>query len=87
MNDSGRLTHETEALRDRMTGLSAATLRISESLEFETLCRGAAQPPGLTGSKYGVLTKLGESDRPAGDLPVRLRPEPDHRAGPSGGRR
>ena len=40
MDDSDRLRREIQALRDRMTQLSRATLRINESLEFETVLQG-----------------------------------------------
>ena len=48
-----------------MTQLSRATLRINESLDFETVLQGVVDTArALTTSKYGVLTTLEEPERP-----------------------
>ena len=65
MDDPGRLRLDIQLLRERMTQLGAATLRISESLDFETVLQGVVDSARvLTDSKYGVLTTLDESERP-----------------------
>ncbi len=53
------------ALRDRLTRLSEASLRINESLELETVLQGALDSArSLTGARYGVLSTVDA----AGDL-------------------
>ena len=37
MKDAGELERENEALRDRLSRLSQASLRINESLDFDTV--------------------------------------------------
>ena len=65
MNEADRLRLEIQSLRDRMTQLCGATLRINESLDFETVLQGVVDAArALTDSKYGVLTTLDESERP-----------------------
>ena len=65
MDDTDRLNRKIEVLRERITQLCAATLSINESLDFETVRQGVVDSGGvLTGSKYGVLTTLKESDLP-----------------------
>ena len=65
MDDPGRLRLDIQLLRERMTQFGAATLRISESLDFETVLQGVVDSARvLTDSKYGVLTTLDESERP-----------------------
>ena len=65
MDDPDRLRLEVQALRDRMTRLSAATLHINESLDFETVLQDVLDSARvLTDSSYGVLTTLDESESP-----------------------
>ena len=65
MDDADRLRLEVQALRHRMTQLCGATLRISESLDFETVLQGVVDAArALTDSKFGVLTTLDDSERP-----------------------
>ena len=65
MDESYRLSQEIQALRDRMTKLCAATLRINESLDFDTVLQGVLDSArSLTTARYGVLTTLDESDLP-----------------------
>ena len=40
MRNSGELERENEALRDRLSRLSEASVRINESLDFETVSQG-----------------------------------------------
>ena len=61
MDDSYRLRQEIKALRDRMTKLCAATLRINESLDFDTVLQGVLDSArSLTNARYGVMTLLDE---------------------------
>ena len=45
MRNSGELERENEALRDRLSRLSEASLRINERLDFETVLQGGGQRP------------------------------------------
>ncbi len=48
-----------EALRECLSRLSEASLRINESLDFETVLQGVLDSArSLTGSRYGVITLL-----------------------------
>ena len=53
-----------EALRERLSRLSEASLRINESLDFETVLQGVLDSArSLTGSRYGVITLLDDQGR------------------------
>ena len=53
-----------EALRERLSRLSEASLRINESLDFETVLQGVLDSArSLTGSRYGVITLLDDAGR------------------------
>ena len=59
---------EIEALRERLSRLSAASRRINESLDFDTVLQGVLDSArSLTSARYGVMTLLGERGR-AGDF-------------------
>ena len=48
---------ETDALRDRLSRLSEASLRINESLDFDTVLQEVLDNAcSLTGARYGVIT-------------------------------
>ena len=52
-------------LRDRLSRLSQASLRINESLEFELVLQGVLDSAcDLTDAKYGVITMLGDGKQP-----------------------
>ena len=64
MKNAEELERENEALRARLSRLSEASLRINESLDFETVLQGALDSAcSLTGARYGVITFLDESGR------------------------
>ena len=64
MRDAGELERENEALRARLSRLSEASLRINESLDFETVLQRVLDSAcSLTGARYGVITLLDESGR------------------------
>jgi PAS domain S-box-containing protein len=50
---------ENAALRERLSRLSAASLRINESLDFDDVLQGVLDSArSLTGARYGVMTLL-----------------------------
>ena len=56
------LIQENAALRDRLLRLSEASLRINESLDFDTVLQGVLDSArSLTGARYGVVTLLDDS--------------------------
>ena len=64
MRDAGELERENAALRDRLSRLSEASLRINESLDFDTVLQRVLDSAcSLTGARYGVITLLDESGR------------------------
>ena len=64
MRNAGDLERENEALRDRLSRLSQASLRINESLDFEAVLQGALDSAcSLTGARYGVIALVGASGR------------------------
>ena len=55
---------EIEALRDRLSRLSEASLRINESLDFDTVLQGVLDSArSLTAARYGVMTLLDDAGR------------------------
>ncbi len=51
------LKQENEDLRERLSRLSEASLRINESLDFDDVLQGVLDSArALTGARYGVLT-------------------------------
>ena len=76
MNNAGELAQENEALRERLSRLSEASLRINESLDFETVLQGVLDSArSLTGSRYGVITLLDDAGRIQDFLYSGLTPE------------
>ena len=63
-----------QALRDRLSRLSEASLRINESLDFDTVLQGVLDSArSLTEARYGAMTLLQD----AGDLPLDCDPGAD----------
>ena len=59
------LIQENAALRDRLLRLSEASLRINESLDFDTVLQGVMDSArSLTGARYGVIILLDDSGGP-----------------------
>ncbi len=80
MKDAGELERENEALRDRLSRLSQASLRINESLDFDTVLQRVLDSAcSLTGARYGVITLLSESGRIQDFLYSGLTPEESRR--------
>ena len=62
MNESDTPGPETEPPRDRLSRLSEASLRINESLDFDTVLREVAgSAKVLTGARYGMRATPKES--------------------------
>ena len=76
MKNSDQLAQENEALRGRLSRLGEASLRINESLDFETVLQGVLDSArSLTGSRYGVITLLDDAGRIQDFLYSGLTPE------------
>ncbi len=79
MKKADELEREIEALRERLIKLSEASLRINESLDFETVLQGVLDSArSLTGSRYGVITLQDDEGRIQDVVTSGLTPE-DHR--------
>ena len=67
MSRNDELIGEIEALRNRLSKLSEASLRITEELDLDTVLQGVVDGArALTSSRYGAITVPGE----AGETPV-----------------
>ena len=80
MNRADRLEKENHALRDRLSRLSQASLRIHESLDYPTVLQGVLDSArSLTGARYGVMTFLDDAGWPRDFLSSGLTAEADRR--------
>ena len=62
MRNAGELERENEALRDRLSRLSEASLRINESLDFDTVLQGVLDSArSLTEASYALITTVDQS--------------------------
>ncbi|MCY4591233.1 MAG: ATP-binding protein [Alphaproteobacteria bacterium] len=62
MGETIEQTGESGALRERLSTLSAAILRINASLDVTTVLREAVESARmLTGARYGIITTIGET--------------------------
>ena len=65
MSSPDALRRENEALRERISTLSAAMLRISASLDLDTAVHEIVESArALTGAHYGAITTIDEAGRP-----------------------
>ena len=65
MDESSGRDREVAALRDLLSRLSEASLRINESLDFESVLQGVLDSArSLTGARYGVIALLDDSGEP-----------------------
>ena len=65
MSGTDALKRENEALRERISTLSAAMLRISGSLDLDTALHEIVDSArALTGARYGAITTIDEAGRP-----------------------
>ena len=80
LNRADRLEKENHALRDRLSRLSQASLRIHESLDYPTVLQGVLDSArSLTGARYGVMTFLDDAGWPRDFLSSGLTAEADRR--------
>ena len=64
MNRSDELRRQIEALQERVSRLSAAVLRISISLDLDTVLQEVVDSGrALTGARYGVIVTVDEAER------------------------
>ena len=64
LKDADELMREIAALRDRLSRLSEASLRINQSLDLDTVLQGVLDSArSLTDARYGVITLLDDSGR------------------------
>ncbi len=62
LEEADSLRRENEALRDRLSGLSEASLRISRSLDVDTVLQGVIDGAcSLTRARYGALVAFDDS--------------------------
>ena len=62
LDETGELRREVEALRERISALSAAVLRMSASLDVTTVLQEAADSArALTAARYGIITTIDEA--------------------------
>ena len=76
MDREDDLLRQIEALRERLSRLSEAGLRINESLDFDTVLQEVLDSArALTRARYGVITLLDESGRVRDFLSSGMTPE------------
>ena len=64
MRNPGELERENEALRDRLSRLSEASLRINESLDFEGILQEVVDSArAITDARFGGLTTIDGSEQ------------------------
>ena len=83
------MERDHEILRERLTRLSRASLRINESLDYPTVLQGVLDSArSLTGARYGVMTFLDDSGSPRDFLSSGMTAEEDRQLWdqPEGGR-
>ena len=65
MTDQRRLERQNEALRERISALSTASLRISASLDLETVLNEVVESAcALTGARYGAIATIDGKGEP-----------------------
>ena len=76
MKNAGELERENEALRDRLSRLSQASLRINESLDFEGVLQEVVDSArAITDARFGGLTTVDGSGQLESFLSSGLTPE------------
>ena len=76
MEDGGDLRREIEALRERLSRLSEASLRINESLDLNSVLQGVLDSArSLTGASYALITTLDGSGQAEEFLVSGLTPD------------
>ena len=76
MKSPDELRRENAALGDRISRLSAAILRISASLDVNTVLHEVVDSArALTGARYGVITTIDDSGQPQDFISSGLTPD------------
>ena len=76
MKPADELIQENEALRERLSRLSKASLRINESLDFDDVLQSVLDSArSLAGARYGILTLLDKTGQAADFLSSGLTPQ------------
>ena len=76
MKDDGDLRREIEALRERLSRLSEASLRINERLDLDSVLQGVLDSARtLTGARYALITTLDGSGQAEEFLVSGLTPD------------
>ena len=79
MKNPDELRRENEVLRDRLSRLSAAVLRVSASLDLNTVLQEVVESArALTGARYGAITTIDARGQPRDFVSSGLTPE-EHR--------
>jgi len=79
VNEAGEPGHEVEALRERISALSAAILRISASLDVTTVLQEAVDGARvLTAARYGIITTIDEAGEVREFVTSGFTPEEKH---------
>ncbi len=74
--NSDQLHREIEALRERLSRLSAASRHINESLDFDAVLQGVLDSArSLTSARYGVMTLLDDGGGVQGFLASGMKAE------------
>ncbi|MCY3758424.1 MAG: response regulator [Acidobacteria bacterium] len=80
MTDIDKLRRENEELREWISKLSAASLRINGSLDFGTVLRETVESArALTGARYGVIVTIDDSGQVQDYVSSGFTPEEDER--------
>ena len=76
MKNADELRRENDVLRDRISRLSRASLRISGSLDVDTVLHEVVDSArALTGARYGVIVTIGEAEQPQDFVTSGFTPE------------
>ena len=76
MNKSNKMNSEIQALRERLSRLSAAVLHVNSSLNLDTVLHEIlASTRDLVGARYGVITTIDETGEPQDFLTSGFSPE------------
>ena len=82
MNEVANMRPATESLRNRLSGLSEASLRITESLDLDTILQGVIDGArSLTGARYGALLILDDAGSMQDLVTSGMTPEERRRLG------
>ena len=81
MASPNELKRENEILRDRISKLTAASLRISASLDLDTVLSEVVESArALTGARFGVITTIGEAGQAEGFVSSGFTPDQHRRS-------